>query len=756
MRRGLLYVLPLGILLPLVLLYLDRSDTTPHPATIAPPTPARPVDPYDSIRTDLSDYLWPTDASRAITSSFAEYRRTHFHAGIDISTNDRNGYKTFASRDGYISRITVDAEGYGKMLYVRHPDGYTTTYAHLQGFAPGIESRVRAEQRKCESYTVDITCPPTEFPVRKGEVIAFTGDTGTGSSHLHFEIRDENMNGVNPFLCPDFQVEDNLPPTVRRFAVIPLEPGSTVDGFEQARIYTPRRSGTSGTISVHGAVGFGIQVRDKSNGSRYGHGLYRHQVLIDGQPVFDIRIDRIPFSETQQIALYYDQPLMSERRGRFERLFVTVPSTIPFLRDLPIGSGVLRSSSLADGTHTFALISSDFQGNRSRVDGTLLVRNPPRFTIGGTADSLLIRYQAEQTPGILLSGTMHGQVGWTPLHVKLRATPQDNSIAISLADLKMDILRVALRTPGGTTSTPQFWVRRHSPRKGSLALFHELTNNRLLFTVVSTEIPDSPPRLLLQEGTITRSIPLVATDIRRYSGWIEPLDTLGGSRTATAEALFDGQPVSSSTTIELYPIAPGRQGRYRFDDGRLVLAFDSHSVYSATFVNPRSESRSGELQYVLGPEGSVLRDGLTVLVKTSLTVDGLGLYAERFGHWAFLRAAQPGPNGYVTARLRRTMSDIALLTDTEPPSVGSLRVQFPRPRNPLISFRFGDNLSGVDYQELKTYIDGEFVIPEIDGEHHRATIVTPEPLSRGTHRLTIRLKDNLGNAGVTERSFSVR
>jgi murein DD-endopeptidase MepM/ murein hydrolase activator NlpD len=756
MRRGLLYVLPLGILLPLVLLNFDRSDTTPHPATISPPLPAHPVDPYDSIRTDLSDYLWPTDASRAITSSFAEYRRTHFHAGIDISTNDRNGYNTFASRDGYISRITVDAEGYGKMLFVRHPDGYTTTYAHLQSFAPDIESRVRTEQLKRESYEVDITCPPTEFPVRKGEVIAFTGETGTGTSHLHFEIRDENMNGVNPFLCRDFQIEDNLPPAVKRFAVIPLEPGSSVDGSEQPRIYTPHRSGTSGAITIHGAVGFGIQVRDKSNGSRYGHGLYRHQILVDGEPVFDIRIDRIPFSETQQIALYYDQRLMSERKGRLERLFVTTPNTIPFLRDLPAGSGILRSSSLADGTHTFTLISSDFQGNRSRVDGTLRVQNPPRFTIEGTGDSLLIRYEAAQTPGILLWGMMHEQAQWTPLRVTPHATPQEHVFAIPLADLRTDIIRVELRSPGGTRSAPQFWVRTPSPRKGSLTLLHELTNSRLLFTVITTEIPDAPPALMLREGTITRSIPLVATDIRRYTGWIEPLDTIGGKRTATVEALFNGQPVSTSATIELYPIAPGRQGRYLFDEGRLVLTFDSLSVYSTTFVNPRSESHSGELHYVLGPEGSVLRDGLTLLLKTGTTRDGLGLYADRLGHWSFLRTAQPGPDGYVTARLRRTLTDIALLTDTEPPSAGSLRVRFPWIRKPLITFRFGDNLSGVDYQELKTYIDNEFVIPEIDGEHHRATIVTPEPLGRGTHRLTIRLKDNLGNAGVTERSFSVR
>lgn len=122
-------------------------------------------------KTDWNDYSWPTAAGRIVTSTFGEYRRTHFHAGIDISSGDITGYGVFASRSGFVSRIRISPVGYGKILYIRHPDGYTTTYAHLEKFAPAIDARAAAEQRKLGSYPVDIACTPAEFPVRKGELV---------------------------------------------------------------------------------------------------------------------------------------------------------------------------------------------------------------------------------------------------------------------------------------------------------------------------------------------------------------------------------------------------------------------------------------------------------------------------------------------------------------------------------------------------------------------------------------------------------
>src|SRR3989442_391774 len=132
----------------------------------------------DTVR--RADYLWPTDAGRAVTSSFAEYRSGHFHGGIDISTHGQTGYKVFSARDGYVFRIRITPDGYGKMLYIRHADGYVTAYAHLKTFNGEINRMARAEQYRRGTYEIDLMPDPGSHPVRKGELIAYTGDTGFG------------------------------------------------------------------------------------------------------------------------------------------------------------------------------------------------------------------------------------------------------------------------------------------------------------------------------------------------------------------------------------------------------------------------------------------------------------------------------------------------------------------------------------------------------------------------------------------------
>ena len=189
----------LGILGLAITVLLAAAVMRTTPSDPAPQRPPPLSSPYDTIRTDLSAYGWPTDETRAITSSFGEFRSTHFHAGIDISTRDRIGARVLAARDGSVARIRVSPTGYGKILYLRHADGYTTTYAHLDHFSPLLEERVRAEQLRRGIYPVTLRFQTGQIPVRRGELIAYSGETGSGTPHLHFEIRVDN-EAVDPKL----------------------------------------------------------------------------------------------------------------------------------------------------------------------------------------------------------------------------------------------------------------------------------------------------------------------------------------------------------------------------------------------------------------------------------------------------------------------------------------------------------------------------------------------------------------------------
>ena len=140
-----------------------------------------------------NDYLWPTDASKTITTVFGEIRSYRFHAGIDVRTYGKNGDNLYAISDGYISRISISSKGYGKAIYLTLNDGNTALYAHLSDYNKKIDYLVKELQKQEGNYTIDKYFKSNQIPIKKGEVIGYTGDSGSLSGpHLHFEIRNKN------------------------------------------------------------------------------------------------------------------------------------------------------------------------------------------------------------------------------------------------------------------------------------------------------------------------------------------------------------------------------------------------------------------------------------------------------------------------------------------------------------------------------------------------------------------------------------
>lgn len=352
--------------------------------------------PAGQIHTDWNDYAWPTEAGRIVTSTFGEYRASHFHAGIDISSGDVQGYGVFASRSGYVSRIRISPTGYGKILYIRHPDGFTTTYAHLERFSPALDARASAEQQKLGHYPVDIACAPGEFPVRKGDLVGKTGETGAASPHLHFEIRDPAGDPVNPFLAPRLRVRDDIPPTITRIAVSPLSPDGTVDGAHAARIYRPQppdRTGLSARIPrpivITGEAGFALESRDRIPGSRFRNGVYARTLEIDGRAAYSDRLDKTPWDESHEIELCYEHGLPGG--GRFARLYMDSPNHLEFFSPRAPHAGTIDCAALLPGPHTFRIVSADFQGNSAEVSGVLIASRVPAGRAERIGDTLGLR-----------------------------------------------------------------------------------------------------------------------------------------------------------------------------------------------------------------------------------------------------------------------------------------------------------------------------------------------------------------------------
>ena len=329
----------------------------------------------------------PLDIPLYLSGGFAEMRSNHFHAGLDLKTQGQEGMPVHAAADGWVSRINVSASGYGNALYISHPNGYQTVYAHLSRYAPIIREAIESQQYSSESFEVQLFPERGRFPVSKGDIVAWTGNTGgSAGPHLHFEIRDEaTSEPVNPLLF-GFPVTDSLPPRIFRIKVFAVDSTSVVrledrvsggwrrlDAGESAFIEVVRTpSGLSlervGSIEVSGAVAFGIQTHDYHNGSNNRLGVFRITLQADGEPLYASEMKRFSFNESRFINAHVDFPEYRTSRRWVQRSFVLPGNRLPMYTTR--SRGVLRPE--PGSSHSLEYIVEDASGNVASVPFTIV------------------------------------------------------------------------------------------------------------------------------------------------------------------------------------------------------------------------------------------------------------------------------------------------------------------------------------------------------------------------------------------------
>ena len=315
-----------------------------------------------------------------LSGSFAEMRSNHFHGGLDIKTQGHAGFPVYAAADGWISRIAVSAGGYGNALYLSHPNGYMTVYGHLDRFAEPVASHIRDLQHEQESFEVQSFPNRDQFRVRKGEQIAWSGNTGgSAGPHLHFEIRDERTAApVNPLLW-GFDISDTTPPRIYRFKVYALGATSeirlrdrvsggwrTIGPGEDAFIELIRQNGKIvmqrvDRIEATGDIAFGVQTHDFHDGSNNLLGQYRIDLEADGETLFHSELETFTFDQTRFINAHVDY---AERRksGRWvQRSWVLPGNELPMYRTR--NSGILTVEQ--DRVHTLSYRVEDAYGNEA-------------------------------------------------------------------------------------------------------------------------------------------------------------------------------------------------------------------------------------------------------------------------------------------------------------------------------------------------------------------------------------------------------
>lgn len=733
-----------GAMILLFLLQGARAGSGTEPSAPRSPFPAGAWD----------DYAWPTAAGRIVTSTFGEYRSLHFHAGIDISSGDMAGYGVFASRDGYVSRIRISPTGYGKILYIRHRDGFTTTYAHLEKFAPAIDARAAAEQKKSGSYPIDVTCTSGEFPVRKGDLVALTGQTGAASPHLHFEIRDAEGNPVNPFLAPGLRVVDTIPPTITAVAVSPIGPDATVDGEYVPRMFRAEsvRGGAmrvAHPIVITGNAGISLESRDRIPGSRFRNGVYTRRLFIDGKAVFATTMDATPWNEAHEIELCYEHGIPGSGGGRFAKLYMDSPNHLPFYAPRSPQAGIIDCSSLPAGEHAFRIVSADFSGNSAEVTGTLVLSRVPSGSAARSGGNIVLRlFAPAEVSSVTLAWPGAGGIwirrAWPPPPGGY-ASPME----LPLPGGENSPVTVTLANRWGTTAvlTPLPSVGPEGAHPIRLSIDPEEEFVRVY--VRSSGVLPAAPSVTVVEGSHVSTVVMTPKGAEEYAGWFRPRETYRGTRRIVAEAVSGTWRASDSVSLDIQPVLPGTTGEIAADGGNLLIRYDSLSVLRPLLLRIGKSAGEDGTVYDLEPSDAVLGDGLTVSIRPS--APHRGLFYSRRGGWQFIGPGRDGSPS--TGRITSHLGSVTLLADSTPPSLTRLSVARHAGGGSEIIARFSDDLSGVEYDGLKMYIDGNMVIPEIDGRRHRAVYRATDTLGRGPHRLTMRLTDRIGNSGTSERRF---
>lgn len=350
-----------------------------------------------SINTLYSQSKYPTDYFRnpleipiILAGTFGELRTAHFHSGIDIKTQRKVGLNVHTAAEGYISRIKISNWGYGKALYITHPNGYTSVYAHLSKFNKNIEAYIKKRQYRTESFETQAFPRANELKVSKDEIIAFSGNSGSSSApHLHFEIRSSKTEKIiNPMLF-GLIPSDTKKPNISHLRAYVYGDSSHVN-LSNINIPINIKKLQNGlykasSINAYGKIGFGINTYDMLDGALNKNGVYQIEMFVNGKTYYKHKLETFSFSESKYLDLLIDYPYYATYKRKYQKTHIHPLSRLQIFQKTK-EKGYLNIKDKKD--YTVKIVVSDFIGNKATID----------FNIKGKKAISKIKKKTETTP----------------------------------------------------------------------------------------------------------------------------------------------------------------------------------------------------------------------------------------------------------------------------------------------------------------------------------------------------------------------
>jgi Peptidase family M23 len=320
-----------------------------------------------------------------LAGNFGELRPNHYHMGFDLKTQHRENLPVYAAAAGYIAKIKIEPAGFGRAIYINHPNGYTTVYGHLNAFTPALDAYLKAQQYKLASWRVFLDIPPDLFPVKQGDFIAYSGNTGGSQGpHTHFEIRKTNDDiNRNPMLF-GFSLADNTKPTISRLAVYDRR----LSVYEQTPQLIPIKKTADGYTTLQPVIivttpkiSFAIAASDTHAGSTNPNGIFEAIIYDNGKPVVGFQMDKIGYDQTRNLNAHIDYKTRATGGPFLQQLF-QLPGYFNSIYKQAAGDGAID---ISDGTvHHIQIDVKDAYNNTSVLQTDVKYHwtfsgNPPRL-----------------------------------------------------------------------------------------------------------------------------------------------------------------------------------------------------------------------------------------------------------------------------------------------------------------------------------------------------------------------------------------
>ncbi len=738
------------------------------------------------------DYHWPMAAPPALNSSFGEYRPRRFHAGLDLKTWGKEGYPVLAVDDGYVWRVRTSPWGYGKVVYIRLQDGRTAVYAHLSGFAPAVQSVVEAEQARRGYYSVNLFFKPNQIQVERGQTVGFSGSTGSGVPHLHFEIRDRNQRPINGLLH-GFEVKDTVAPTIQSLALIPMNAESRVsDGVDPVTLAVQWRPKQKRYVArsvpmIAGRIGVSVKTYDQADATVLSNRLapYRLRLFVNDREVFETQYTIFGYDQVNQVEL--DRNFVLKRRGAgiYHNLYRSAGNQLPMYGKYKVGDGVLhagippsdRGVGLDPGRNRIRVVVEDVAGNRSRADFEVIVNAVPRVLdaraeLNGRSVRVQARVRDENLQSVVVERSLNGGRSWRVV----RGVDVDASgrVDVEFTETPNAVYRVRGRDRFESES---FQICAPLPASESetrgdlLACTVRYYPDFAVLKMVSKRLLSTAPRVTMRWPTNSETTPEVfQRSLYRYETVVRFDPAVDGEVGAVLSAV-DLKGKTGRREVRLVQTPVRRSGGVvRSSDGMAEARFDANEVYRPFFARIAPTPGKGAKRlalvgsrYRFTPEDVPFRRKAEIFLRYPADFsrpERLGIYRlTKAGTWVFVgnRAA---PGRLAVAADVPSFSTYALLLDETPPRVRILRPESGAKvaeRRLVLVARISDWGSGIRReQDILVRLDGKRLIAEYDPDAGQVNARPRQPLPAGSHTLEVTVTDACGNRARAARAFTVR